>query len=273
MKVLSGLVATALAASLSGCISAATLMKLKADGSGTIEQKILMNTQAMEAMMQSMAGAMGGQVKAGAPKTAKELLSEAELKAAAARMGKGVRFVSSQRVTEGAMDGVAALYAFDDVNTVRIDENPPTPGAGPAPTARRKPVAFNYVKQGTGGVLTIHMPDEPRPAARSTGAAAPAQMNPQMLAMMQKMFEGMHIVIDVEVDGTIVKTNADYVTGSRVTLVELDMGDLMKDPKQFEKLQGLGPGASFSDVKPLLKDVKGVKLNGPTVSIEFAPRF
>jgi hypothetical protein len=190
-------------------------------------------------------------------------------------MGTGVRYVSSQRITEGAMEGVKAIYAFDDVNTVRIDENPPTPGPGGGSggtSPRRKPVAFKYTKQGGGGVLNIQMPDEPRPA-RSAGSTGPRQPpNPQMMAMMQKMFEGARVVIDVEVDGVIVKTDADHVAGSRVTLVEMDLGELMKDPSKFEKLQSLGPGATFSDVKPLLKDVKGIKLNGPAVMIEFAGR-
>jgi hypothetical protein len=35
-------------------------------------------------------------------------------------------------------------------------------------------------------------------------------------------------------------------------------------------LQGkVGPGATLAEVRPLLKDVKGVKINNPTVTVEF----
>jgi hypothetical protein len=35
-------------------------------------------------------------------------------------------------------------------------------------------------------------------------------------------------------------------------------------------LQGkLGPDASLAEVKPYLKDIKGIKVDGPVVTIEF----
>jgi hypothetical protein len=84
------------------------------------------------------------------------------------------------------------------------------------------------------------------------------------------MFDGFKVGIDLEVVGSIVKTNAEYVSGSRLTLLEMDLAQLFQDQEKLKALQGkVGPGASLSEVKPYLKDVKGIKIDGPIVTVEF----
>ena len=66
------------------------------------------------------------------------------------------------------------------------------------------------------------------------------------------------------------QTNAEYVEGPRVTLMEMDLALLFADQEKLKALQGkIGPGASLSEVKPYLKDIKGIKIDGPTVAVEF----
>src|SRR5688572_18202869 len=86
-------VLAATACSLSGCLSSDTLINVRADGTGTIEQTILANLKTIE-MFAGMAGAQGGAPASPIPKPA-DMLDEAKLKEAAARFGKGVRYVSS----------------------------------------------------------------------------------------------------------------------------------------------------------------------------------
>ena len=101
----------------------------------------------------------------------------------------------------------------------------------------------------------------------------PDLTNPMMLNMIKTMFQGFKINIDLEVVGSIVKTNAEYVQGSRLTLLEMDMGTLLADESQLKALQGLaskaGPGVSFGDIKPYLKDIKGIKIDGPSIRVDF----
>ena len=74
----------------------------------------------------------------------------------------------------------------------------------------------------------------------------------------------------IEVAGKILKTNADHVAGSRVTLLEMDMEALLQDEAKLKQVQkALGPNASVSELKPYLKDVKGLKVNDPVVTIAF----
>jgi hypothetical protein len=94
--------------------------------------------------------------------------------------------------------------------------------------------------------------------------------DPTVLNMVKTMFDGFKVNIDLEVVGSIVKTNAEYVNGSRLTLLDLDLGQLFQDPEKLKALQGkVAPGASLSEVKPYLRDIKGIKIDGPTVTVEF----
>ena len=144
---------------------------------------------------------------------------------------------------------------------------------GSSSSGKESPIRFALAKQGGSSVLTITFDEK-----KAAGATAEMQtktpsidsIDPKMLQMIKTMFDGFKVAVDLEVDGKIVKTNADYVNGSRVTLLELDMATLFEDESALAALQTkVGPGASIADVRPYLKDVKGVKLNNPNLTIEF----
>jgi hypothetical protein len=85
--------------------------------------------------------------------------------------------------------------------------------------------------------------------------------------MMKKLFDGLKIAIDVEVLGTIVKTNSPFVQGSKVTLLEMDFSELVANDKLLSQV---GEPKSIEEAKRLLKDVKGFKVNlDREVTIEF----
>jgi hypothetical protein len=252
---------------LTACLNSTTLVKLKPDGSGTVEQTTLVNLAALKGMG-------GGQATA-------PMSNTAELERTAARMGKGVRLVSSEPV-KGAngFEGTKATFSFEDINQVEISQDPNVSGGtdpNRAPASKAEsPVKFNFTRSGTTSTLTINIADRPggaKPAAPGA-TAAPSEMpdltNPMIMGMIKSMFQGFKINIDLEVLGSIVKTNAEYVAGPRLTLLEMDMEALLADEAKLKALQGkIGPDASFSDIKPYLKDIKGIKIDGPSISVEF----
>jgi hypothetical protein len=250
-----------------GCINSNTLIKVKADGSGTIEQTVLMNLAALKTML--------GGLDPKAQQSSGGLLSESELKRAAERMGKGVRFVSSTPIKQEGFEGVKAIFAFDDVNGISIDQDPnvgaSTAGQISAGSKRQSPVTFKHARQGADSVLTVTFDEKAvSPGKPDLKPTTPDNIDPAMIQMMKTMFQGFKVAIDLEVDGKIVKTNADYVNGSRITLMEIDMAGLLEDEAKLRALQSkIGPGASIADIKPLLKDVKGVKINHSTVTVEY----
>jgi hypothetical protein len=263
---------------LTGCISSYTLVKVNPTGAGTVEQTTLISPM-MVGMMSGMAQSMGGEEgKKTKPPTIADLFKEEELRKAADNMGQGVRFVSSTPAKAEGREGVTATYAFDDVTKLSVSQGMKAPGGNgsSAKMSNESPIVFTLTP-GTGGakVLSIAMPEGRKDAAaqkpaKPAGTPDIKDMPPEALAMMKGMFQGAKVGIDVEVAGQLIKSNSPYVTGSRVTLMEVDLGALLEDPTKLEKMQELGSGASFEEARKVLGDVKGVKLPAARVTtIEF----
>ncbi len=120
-------------------------------------------------------------------------------------------------------------------------------------------------------MLTINFTDKPGGGGDKPAQAGdmPDFTNPMMMGMIKSMFKGFKINIGLEVLGSIVKTNAEYVDGPRITLLEMDMESLLADEAKLKALQGkLGPDVSLSEVKPYLKDIKGIKIDGPSIRVD-----
>jgi hypothetical protein len=171
-------------------------------------------------------------------------------------------------------EGTKAVFAFDDINQVEISQDPNVGGGMRAgATKAESPVKFNLTRNGATSTLTINIADRPG-AGLKADAPPPGDMpdltNPMIMGMLKTMFQGFKINIDLEVAGSIVKTNAEYVAGPRITLLEMDMAALLADEAKLKALQGkISPDASFSDIKPYLKDIKGIKIDGPAIRVEF----
>jgi hypothetical protein len=271
---LAGVLATTL--SLTACLNSTTLVKVKPDGSGTVEQTTLVNMAAIK-------GAMGG-----GDKTAPQgpMMNKADLERMAESMGKGVRLVSAEPAKgEMGFEGTKAIFAFDDINEIQITNGPPNMSGSTSGRVRSAqptqddPVRFKLTRSGGTSTLTINYIDNPggdKPAAQpgqpnpAGGGDMPDLTNPMIMNMMKTMLAGMRINIGLQVMGSIVKTNAEYVSGSNITLLDLDVAALLADEANLKALQGkVGPGASLSEVKPYLKDIKGIKVDGPSINVQF----
>jgi carbon monoxide dehydrogenase subunit G len=265
MAVLRFAVVVVIAALGSGCINSTSLVKVKPDGSGTIEQTLLVNMAAVKGLLGGLGGAQA--------KQSSSVLNEEEFKRTAERMG--VRPVSLTPMKEGGFEGAKAIYAFDDISKIRVDQDPQmsgSSGGGRAASTANNPIRFALVKQGGNSVLTITVDEKVAASATAKAGDAPSleSIDPTMMAMIKTMFQGFKVLIDLEVEGQIVKTNADYVNGSRITLVELDIAGIFEDEAKLRALQSkVRPGVTISELRPYLKDIKGVKINHPSLTIEY----
>jgi len=266
----------------SGCIDATTLVTVKKDGSGTIEESVYIS-KAVEQMLKEMTAAMGGET-ASAPKTSQ--IDESKLKAKAAKMGAGVRFVSANEVkkADGSM-GTREVYAFSDIRTLKLQSDPdtsalggaakprggPRDSGGPAGTTKKAspPLTFDF-SMGDASTLTIRLP-EPQSGKTedaSDGKARPdmAAPSPQERAMMKRMFDGFRFRMLIKVDGEITQTNASYAHQGNdgktqyVTLFDMNIGELLKDEEQFNKLVSLGKMEDMATAKTKLLGILGLKI-------------
>ncbi len=251
-------VAAALAA---GCIQSSTLVKVKADGSGTIEQQMLVGSS-----MMSMMEGMGGENR-----DPGQMFDEASMREAAGKLGPGVRLVSHEPIERNGMKGARAVFEFDDVNTLKVDQSAGLMGGGGGDPAGGDTGAGGFSltleKRGDDRVLTISTPEPPageaaEPEEMPDITQTPPEVPPEALGMMKMMFQNLRITLAVEVDGKILRTNAEHRSGSRVTLLDVNFDELMKDEDSLKAMQGAMSGGGVpSDLQQELMKLKGVAVN------------
>jgi hypothetical protein len=257
-----GLAAVLLAAvASSGCFQMTTVMKLKGDGSGTIEHRMLFTRQALAQLKQF--AALGGGRQSIDP------TSEQQAQEMAASLGPGVSYVSSQPVSTPAGEGRDAVYAFGDVNQLRVSTQPAAPGGAAIQAGGLSTIGdtltFSLTHEPNGNaVLHVNVPESSLVNALSSNAA------PQQMTMIKSLLAGAHLSLGVEPEGTLVRSNSPYVDGARVTLLDVDLDQVLKDETLPERLQG---AKSPEELKAALKDVPGLKLTlEKELTIEFTPR-
>lgn len=279
------LVLSYLLLALTGCVTSETLIKLNADGSGLVVQTTLMNTETiaqLTAMMQGMARQIAGpQAKQDAP-AMPELFSEKEARSQATRFGPGVSYVSSRKIKTDRQEGIEATYSFRDITKLKLSEKPNPPAVPGLPDSSAEPTGettFRFARL-TGGnsLLTAVFSSRP-PSKDKVSSSLPAvphqpaqQATREQIEQVKTLFQGLRIGMAIEVQGSIVRTNSLYQEGTKVTLLEMDFGELLSNEALLHELAGKkGQSMTLDDAKLLLKGLKGFKVNlEPEVTIEFA---
>jgi hypothetical protein len=240
---------------LTGCFQVERVVKLKPDGSGTIEETVMIPKAALEKLQEL------------APGKPADVFDEAKLKQAAGQMGDDVTFVSAKKISSDAGEGFTATYAFTDINKLKIDQNPGDAigGAGGAPqNAKKDPIVFHFTK-GQPAELSVSMP-APQFKPKKDASEAPDEA---ALQMMQQMLKDLKIVMALEVEGTISETNAEYHQGSRVTFMDVDFNKVLADPAKFKAMTKANP-QTIEEAKALIKEIDGVKIEtSPQLKIKF----
>jgi len=252
------------ACSSTACFQMTTVMKLNGNGSGTIEHRMLFTTQALAQLRQfsSLGGGRGQGIDPTSEQQAREM---------AAALGPGVTYVSSQPVTTPTGQGRDAVYAFTDVNQLRVSAQPAAPGGAtvraPGLDLDASRLTFSLTHEANGNaVLHINVPEPALFETLGTNSAAS-----QQLPMIKSMLAGAHVLLGVEPAGTLVKTSSPFVDGPRVTLLEIDLDQVLQDSDALvAKLQA---AKSNDEMKAILKDVPGLKMPMERdITIEFTPR-
>ncbi len=270
---------------LVGCLQNNKVIKLNPDGSGTIEETVLISKvviKQMEDMANSMMGEMAagmGQVEQKEDKTEQkqngfDIFDETKLAKEANDMGEGVSYLSGEKVSNDKFEGYKAIYKFADINKLSINQNPSDKASlGQGENAsmqekKREDVTFHFTK-GEPSELTIRLPNEKNEKEAKAEPSKPdttedVQANDQqaemMMEQMKMMFEGMKISMSIDVQGEIIETNATHRDGSRITLMEMDFGKLLQSPEQFRKFAQANT-TFLVDAKKLLKNIPGIKVD------------
>jgi len=244
------LLSIALAAT--GCFQMATTIKVAGDGSGTIDQRQFITAAGLAQL---------GQVTMGGGGRTFDPLSEESARGAASRLGDGVTYVSSTPIVEGNGRGREITYAFDDINRVHVGLDAPVQGLATGQSGAGVTCAMTTLDNGH-ALLKITVP---QPLLSEGGSAMPPA---DQIAMVRSFLTGARISIALETAGTIVHASSPFVDGNRVTLLEINFDDLLKD----DVLTRIRAAKTADEIKAVVATVPGLKLNlEPEITIEFAP--
>jgi hypothetical protein len=252
-------IALALAAAAAvGCFQGQRVIKLNADGSGTLVDTVKLTEEA--AAMMAGFESMGETAKeeTAAEKKAKE---EAKYKEKAGEMG--LEFVSLEK---GDDDSARVTYRFADVNALKIGPFPTLPSES---DAGKDPMAFRFKSAGGKAVLTLAPTAAELDGGKPEAAAAEAEKKKsaeeveQEMQMLKGMMAGLKVDMIVEVNGKLLKSSSPHTKGNAVTFFGIDFDQL------DEKTMRLMAGSQRPDFAELA-GAKGLTLVGGPVTIEFS---
>lgn len=257
-SIFSGILIIACVCLLSGCLKNKVLVKVKKDGSGVIVVTRIFSAKIAKIIAaQSIQG--GG--------AASKLINEEQIKREANSFGTDIKFKKMKELNKAdGSKGYIALYAFDDINDVKIPVNLIMQPSG-------KTVTFDFERDKKGiSKLTVNLekieipeasqndkkeypphPQSPQEIQGMRGTMALAD-NPFNLSekdskedMFRKMFADMSFSISIETAGKIVKSKASYPAKkkpSRFTLVDVNFNKLMTSRKFLYDMAEAGNGMS-----------------------------
>jgi hypothetical protein len=259
-----------------GCIEVKTTIKLNKDGSGTVEETVLMSS-AIVNMLRDFVNSFK-EFDEDSVKTEKEefnLYNEEDLKKRADNYGEGSRFVSGKEIKEEGKEGYAVIYSFDDINSLRIDQNPnsriPEAIESDSDAEHNKEyLTFNFNK-GNWNELIINMPPasfSPEEFKEEENEES-GEMSVEELEQSKQFIKDMRISLSLIIDGRITESNATYSSGSEVLLFDVNFNELLENPEKLEELRKTNPD-NMQQLKDVIRDIPGIKIetNDP-VRIKF----
>ena len=243
-----------------GCVEDLKVIRLKADGSGTIVYTRRMKEWAVETARKS------GAVDEFTEEKARERIAE---------LGQGVALVSTEKANRDGWIGMTSTYSFKDVTKLKLDGTDTTIQAENLANGNQKlTIAYRW---------------------KSSPADAKAKEMKASEEVKRALFSGMKFSVAVEVDGTIVKSSSPHFDGARLTVLEIDLDQLFAEEARLKKkaaeepatlaealdviqalqlLNTLNGGAKeLDEVRQALGKIKGIKhALEPQVTLEWTPK-
>lgn len=241
---------------LTGCLNVKTLVKVKPNGSGTVEQTYLMHKDIV------------AMIAAFSPEGEKfSLMDKDKLTADASSLGDGVKFQSAEPVTQDNFEGYKVVYSFDTITKLKLNQNPGDLVPGQDEPSPKEYLGFEFqaASGATPAKLTVTMPEQ----EAGPGSEPAAESSDEDLEAAKQMFENMKIGLFFECGTSIVSTTATHRAGNTVTLMDLDFGKIVENEELFNKLMKDDP-RTIEMLKVELLGIPGIKIESkPTVEINF----
>jgi hypothetical protein len=270
-------VGACLAAALvsSACLQMSAVIKVSADGSGTIDHQFV-QSRAEIARIRQLQDSLGLDPKLIA---AVDRTTENRARSRARSLGPEVTYRSSTPIETSDWRGRTTVYAFEDISQLQFSQGEDIDGASPggdSPVVTAFRCSVTYAPNGN-AVLHIKLtqPDWylPRdPSKPGGGPVLPYEYTVQQtLDAWASRSPGGHVSIAVEPNGRLVRTNSPFVDGNRVTVLEVDVDRALENQSLIARLRA---GRTVDEYWSAIKGVPGLKVTlEREIAIEFEPEW
>ena len=239
----------------SGCIKVKSNVIINKDGSGILEEQVLMSDMVVEMMNNFMSSF---QDSTSAPEEFK-LFKEDELKAKSSEYGEGVKYVSGEEIKIEGWQGYKAIYSFKDLNKLKMETDPNTKVESPQDDGKENEYfSFKFVP----GDIAELIIDRPDLSSKKKDEEITVETDAEIEGLdddMIKMMDGMTMTISLEFNGEIVETNASYVDDSKITMLDIDFSEILKDKESLELFKN-NPPDNLDEMKAIVENIPGMKI-------------
>lgn len=253
----------------SGCLQVNTNVKVNPDGSGTIEETVMMSNEVIN-MFKQFANSFSDD------STQKqedfEMFKEEDAKKRASDYGEGVEYVSGEHITTDTQEGFKAIYSFKDLNLLKINQNPNSKlsmdelkGEGMGEDTvdvKEEYVNFQFIK-GNPSEIIVHFAQpkekEDNKFDNEESESDTASQNMAEMGQLKQILKDLKMTLSLELNGKIEETNATFVDNSKITLFEIDFGKLIDNPEKFKEFTKIHPN-SLDELKEIVKGIPGIKI-------------
>lgn len=239
----------------SGCLKVRSNVIINKDGSGILEEQVLMSDIVIAMMSEFMSSF---QDSTSAPEEFK-LFKEDELKAKASEYGEGVKYVSGEEIKIVGWQGYEAIYSFEDLNKIKMETDPNTKVENPQNDGQETEYfSFKFIP-GDIAELIIDRPDLSSKKKDEDITVETETENQELDDNLIKMMDGMTMTISLEFNGEIVETNASYVDGSKVIMLDIDFSEILKNKESLELFKK-NPPDNLDEMKAIVENIPGMKV-------------
>lgn len=258
MKLFSRLfIATLFLISFTGCLEVTSKITMNPDGTGTVEEVILMSKETYAMFNEFLAIFQD-------PDSLQEieLFKEESYIKQAELMGEGVSFLNRELIDNGNMKGVKIIYQFTNINNLIIDQNPASrsPIEGDeVQDDNKQTIAFNY-ENGNKNILTITNTGKEFQQEEKNIESEEVEENPEMENRLKEILNDLKFSLSIEFPKGFTETNADFVEGNKLTLFDIEFGKIVENEEKWKNFMEI-PEGDFESLKKIMKNIPGVKVD------------
>lgn len=239
---------------LSACFEMKSLVTVNKDGTATIEETALVGAQ-LKAMMGSLGSQPGPDGQPNPAAGLKDMVPDkAKAEERAKELGEGVTLKSHEEVTTpDGKSGVKVTYAVADIRKVKYAPF----NAKDQSSGKEQPMTFTLA----GDTLTLVSPPDPEKAKTEVPKPQiPKEQLQAQMAMMKPMFAGMRMTMLVKGGSGIASSDATYLEGDTVTMMDMQIDKLMDKPELFTQfMEASEKNLTQAQAAEMFKGVDGIK--------------